>query len=73
VKPGSRRIFSGIALAAGLALVFFELRRALAVGRVESWFWLTVGVLVILLAAAEFLPMARHDDDDVSPGGDKVR
>ena len=73
MKPRSRRIFSAIALAAGLALVFFELRRDLAAGHVESWFWLAVGAAVILLAAAEFFPKARHHDDDATPGGEKMR
>ena len=62
MKPGSRKVFSGVALAAGLSLVFFEVRRALATGRVESWFWLVVGVLVILLAGAEFLPGPKSSD-----------
>jgi hypothetical protein len=73
VKPQSRRIFSAVALVAGLSLVFFELRRALAAGQVESWFWLAVGAAVILLAAAEFIPKARRHDDDATPGGDKIR
>ena len=62
MKPRSRKVFSGVALAAGLALVFFEVRRALAAGRVESWFWLAVGALVVALAAAPFFTGGRDHD-----------
>ena len=58
---------------AGLALVFFEVRRSLALGRVESWFWLLVGVLVIVLAVVEFLPGRRSDDDADSRRADGRR
>ena len=55
MKPRSRRIFAGVALITGVVLVFFEVRRDLRVGAVESWFWLVVGVLLIVLASMEFL------------------
>ena len=55
MNPRRRKIFAGVAVVAGVALVFFEVRRDLRIGAVESWFWLVVGVLVIVLAAMEFL------------------
>ena len=64
MKTRSRKVFTAVALVAGAVLVFFEARRSMALGRVESWFWLAVGVLVVALAAAEFLPKGgRHDVD----------
>jgi len=65
MRPRSRKVFGAVSLAAGAALVFFEARRSLALGRVESWFWLLVGAAVIVLAMAEFLPgRSPHDRDD---------
>ena len=69
MRSRTRKLFSGVALVAGGALVFFEVRHSVALGRVESWFWLVVGVLVILLAAAEFVPRARSDDGSSDPTG----
>jgi hypothetical protein len=64
MKPRSRKVFAGVALVAGAALVFFEVRRDLRVGAVESWFWLVVGVLIIVLAAMEFLHGADPSNPD---------
>ena len=64
MRPRSRKMFAGVALLAGAALVFFEVRRAVRLGGVESWFWLVVGVLVIVLAAIEFLHGANPSDTD---------
>ena len=51
-----------MALVAGGSLVFFEVRRSIALGRVDSWFWLVVGALVVALAAAEFVPGRGRSD-----------
>jgi len=68
MKPRPRKAFAAVALVAGGLLVFFEARRAVALGRVESWFWPAIGLLVIVLAAIEFLPgrfpPGRMSDDD---------
>jgi hypothetical protein len=73
VKPRPRKAFAAVALLAGLSLVFFEVRRSLALGRVESWFWPLVGGLVIVLAVVEFLPGRRSDDDADSRRADGRR
>ena len=72
MKPRSRKAFATVALVAGLVLVFFEVRRDVTLGRVESWFWLLVGVLVIVFASAEFVTGRSHDGAD-SNGTDQRR
>jgi hypothetical protein len=57
-------MFAGVALVAGAVLVVFEARRDLRVGAVESWFWLVVGALLIVLAAMEFLHGANPPDPE---------
>ena len=64
MKPRTRKVFSAVALVAGGSLVFFEVRRSIALGRVDSWFWLVVGALVIALAAAEFVPGRGSTDGE---------
>ena len=63
MKRRPRKAFAVVALVAGTVLAFFEVRRSVALGRVDSWFWLLVAVLVIVFAAVEFLPGRRSDDD----------
>ena len=69
MKPRSRKAFAIVALVAGVVLVFFEVRRDFTLGRVESWFWLLVGVLVIVFASAEFVtgPNDGADSNGTDP------
>jgi hypothetical protein len=62
MRKRSRKLFASVALVAGVALVYFEVRRDLRLGVVDSWFWLVVGALVIVLAAMEFLHGANPSD-----------
>ena len=73
MKPRTRKVLSAVGLVAGLVLVFFEVRRSAALGRVDSWFWLLVGALVIVFAAAEFLPGRRAEHGADSTGNDGRR
>lgn len=49
-----RKLLAALAVAAGVALAFFELRPALA-GNPEAWFWVVVAALVIAFGLAEAL------------------
>ena len=50
-----RPIFSWIALAAGVGLVYFELSRRGGASAVEFNFWLIVGALLIFFALLDLL------------------
>lgn len=49
-----RRLFAGFACAVGIALIALEIRSLAENGSV-GWFWLMIGVLLLLLGSAEFL------------------
>ena len=58
----ARKIFGGLGIVAGVALVAFEVATFARSGAVERWFWLAVGVVLAVFGAAEFLAEGRGRD-----------
>jgi hypothetical protein len=57
-RPIRRRVFAAFAILSGVVLLVFELPKP-AETPAERWFWLAVGVLVVVLGVAEL--MRRSD------------
>jgi len=60
MKPRNRKIIALLALLATAVMLWLE-REPLARGTGESWFWLVVAGLVVVLAAAEFAGVGSGD------------
>ena len=56
--PRGRKVMAAVAVVAGGALLAFEVSRFGVGGSGERWFWLAVGVLVVVLGAVELLSKA---------------
>jgi hypothetical protein len=55
-----QRILAGLSIVAGLFLVVVEGRGILAGQASQEWFWLLVGIALLVLGAMEFLPAGRR-------------
>jgi hypothetical protein len=64
-----KRFWHYLALIAGVALIVFEVAKPGGV-RGESWFWLVVGVLIVILATVEIVQRrgraGKTEDDGAS-------
>jgi hypothetical protein len=56
------RIYSALAVVAGLIFLGFEIRRLL-LGDGEAWFWAIVGGLIVLLGMAGVLQRNQPEND----------
>ena len=53
MKPTRRKMFAGLALAAGIGLIYFETVHRPDTSSGESAFWLVIAALLILFALVE--------------------
>ena len=67
-----KRIWHYLALVAGAALIAFEFSKPGGVSG-ESWFWLAVGVLIVILATVEIVQRRGRGDAESRDEGDSKR
>lgn len=51
-KSRFSRIMAGLAIMAGLVILWFDLPRMMDEG---NWFWILLGIMLVLLGASEFI------------------
>ena len=62
-KAFRRKLFAGLAVVAGVALLAFEFARPeVSVTRGERWFWVVVGAALVVLGAMELAGPSRERD-----------
>lgn len=69
MSPLVRKTWPVLALIAGALLIYFECRRGVSG---EGVFWLIVGGLIVVLAAAEFIPKKTADTPETQRPDDRL-